>query len=125
MQKYPDHKSSQSLSRRRRRSRSGGLQHIGVERRTIHGEAWKALIPPAKIFYIHLKARYNGSNNGEIKLSYADMRGVKGCSSNDSITKAIKELETKEWIVITKKGGLYRYENLFKLTFKHDLYGYQ
>jgi len=101
----------------------GGLQHVGIERRTLREEHWRELSAAAKIFYLHLKGRYNGSNNGKIKLPYSAMRGVRGCSNRHAVSKAIKELEAKGWIIRKTKGGLYRYENLYKLTFKHDFYG--
>lgn len=106
-----------------RRRKGKGLEHVGIERRTLKGKEWRDLSPAAKIFYLHLKARYNGSNNGSIKLPYSAMKGVQGCCNDRAISRAIQELETKGWIERERKGGLYRYENLFKLTFKYDLYG--
>lgn len=105
-----------------RRKKGKGLAHVGIERRTLKEENWQGLSAGAKIFYLHLKGRYNGSNNGEIKLPYSAMRNVKGCCNARAISKAIKELEDKGWIIRKKKGGLYRYENLYKLTFKYDFY---
>ncbi len=102
--------------------RPKGLQHIGIERRTLKEDPWRGLSAAAKIFYIHLKGRYNGANNGEIRLTYAAMRGVKGCCNRHTIARAIKELEKKKWIKREKKGGLYRYNNFYKLTFKYDFY---
>lgn len=107
---------------KKRRGR-GGLPHVGIERRTIHSEEWKRLSGPAKIFYWHLKARFNGSNNGEIELPYHCMKGIKGCSDMHTIAAAIRELESEGWIERRKIGGMYRYKNKFKLTFKYDLYG--
>jgi len=99
----------------------GNPEFVGIERRTINNSPeWDALKPAAKIFYIHLKARYNGSNNGKIKLPYSAMRGVAGCGSDRAISGAIRELEAKEWIRISRRGGLYRHDNFFTLTFKHD-----
>jgi len=100
-----------------------GLQHIGIERRTFKMKQWRSLSAAAKIFYLHLKARYNGSNNGEIMLPYSAMKDVKGCSSPRTISRASKELQKKEFIKIEERGGLYRHSNYYKLTFKHDLYG--
>ena len=100
-----------------------GLQHIGIERRTFKMKQWQGLSGAAKIFYWHLKARYNGSNNSEIKLPYRAMKDVVGCSSPKTISRASKELQKKEWIEIEERGGLYRHNNLYKLTFKYDLYG--
>ena len=117
MQKYSQ------KSQKKSRGKSRGLQHVGIERRTLKEEPWRGLNAAAKIFYMHLKGRYNGSNNGEIKLPYSAMRGVKGCSNNHMCSAAVKELEAKEWIKIKMKGGLYRRENFYRLTFKYDLYG--
>ncbi|MBL7083230.1 MAG: hypothetical protein ISS41_06325, partial [Candidatus Aminicenantes bacterium] len=50
-----------------RKRKGGGLQHVGIERRTLKEEHWRGLSATAKIFYIHLKGHYNGGNNGEIK----------------------------------------------------------
>lgn len=86
-------------------------------------DPWRDLSGPAKIFYIHLKGRYNGGNNGEIKLPFSAMRGVRGCSMKPTISRAVKELQEKGWIKINQIGGMYRKENLYKITFKHDLYG--
>jgi len=96
---------------------------VGMERRILKEESWRGLSGAAKIFYWHLKGRYNGANNGEIQLPYSAMRGVRGCSNNHMCSAAIKELEAKGWIKIITKGGLYRHDNFYKLTFEHDLYG--
>ncbi len=117
MQKYKPDKSRKS------KRKGGGLPHIGIERRTLREAPWQDLGPAAKIFYLHLKGRYNGSNNGEIRLPYGAMRGVRGCSDRHTIWRAIKELEAGGWIKVNTIGGLYRKENLYKLTFQHDLYG--
>jgi len=105
-----------------RKKRPKGMAHVGIERRAFFKEPLKTLSPPARTFYFWLKSRYDGTNNGEIQLPYSHMRGVSGCSSNDTIRAAIDELEEKGWIKITKKGGLYRHNNYYRLTFQHELY---
>lgn len=105
----------------RKRRKKGRLDFVGIERKTINNcPEWDGLTAAAKILYLHIKGRFNGSNNGEIKLTYKDMKGVKGCCSNDSISKASKELEEKKWIKRTQKGGLFRYKTLYGLTFEYD-----
>lgn len=96
---------------------------MGLERRLLKDAPWRELSAAAKIFYWHLKGRHNGTNNGEIKLPYRAMRGVKGCCRNETITKAVKELEAKGWIEIEKFGGHTRWDNLYRLTWKYDIYG--
>jgi DNA-binding MarR family transcriptional regulator len=86
----------------------------------LRSQEWKELSPAAKLAYLYIKAKFNGSNNGSIRLYYSELKGVKGLSSHSTISKALKELEAKEWIKRTIKGGLYRHFNEFKLTGKYD-----
>jgi hypothetical protein len=81
---------------------------------------WRGLSPQARDVYAMLKSKYNGHNNGEIRLHYSEIRGVSGLKCNKSISKAFRELEAKTWIERTKIGGMYRYHNLYKLTGKFD-----
>lgn len=83
---------------------------------------WKGLSPAAKLAYVYLKAKYNGSNNGVIRLYYSELKGVKGISSSTTISKALKELQEKGWLKRTQLGGLIRYFNEFELTGKYDDY---
>lgn len=106
-----------------KKKRPKGLQHIGIERRTLKQEPWRGLSAAAKIFYIHLKGRYNGLNNGDIRLPYSAMKDVKGCSHPRTISAALKELQHDSWIRIRIHGGLYRHNNYYELTFEHDFYG--
>jgi len=92
------------------------------ERQLFHAKQWKKLAASTKIYYECLKGQYLGYNNGRIKLSYSDMRGVKGCSSRRAVNGAIKELEAKGWIERTQIGGMLGYFNLYKLTFRVDLF---
>jgi len=95
---------------------------VMLPRKMLRSEIWKDLNPASKLFYIHLKGKYNGSNNGEIRLHYSELKGVKGISSPSTINKAIKELEEKGWIERKEPGGLYRRPNKFLFTGKHDGY---
>jgi hypothetical protein len=84
-------------------------------------EEWKRLSPRAKVLYVTLKAKYNGANNGEIRLCYSELSDHSGFRSRKSISTAITELEREGWISRTKRGGLHRYENRFGLTGKFDV----
>jgi len=83
-------------------------------------EAWKTLSLRAKIFYLYLKAKYNGQNNGSIELHFSELHGQPGFASRFGFYEAAKELITKEWIERTKPGGLYRNPNTYRLTGKYD-----
>lgn len=93
---------------------------VAIPRKTLKMTEWKELSAAAKLFYIHLKAKYNGHNNGDICIYYSELHGIKGISSNSTISRAIRELEEKGWIIKTMLGGLMRHVNKFKLTGKYD-----
>lgn len=89
---------------------------VSIPRKTLRSKEWKGLSSAAKIFYIHLKSKYNGYNNGDIRLYYSELKGIRGLSSSATISRARKELEEKEWIKRMKLGGLFRYYNEYELT---------
>jgi hypothetical protein len=110
-----------SIAKRRRKNGRDSPPFARLEKdMLLNCSGWKDLSPSAKLLYMYIKAKYNGSNNGEIKLSYSELSGVKGISSSRTISKAQLELTTKEWIEITTHGGMYRYSNLYKLTWRFD-----
>jgi hypothetical protein len=85
-----------------------------------HCDEWKQLSPSAKIAYICIKARHNGSNNGKISLPYSELETVKGLGSPSTVSSALKELVKKGWIRKTQLGGLFRYRNQYEMTGKYD-----
>ena len=95
---------------------------VAIPRKTLWNKEWKELSSSAKILYLYLKAKYNGHNNGSIRLYYSELKGIKGLSSDSTISNAFKELEQKEWIRRTNLGGLYRRINEYGLTSKFDDY---
>ena len=110
------------MSRTRRRKYKDYKSFVMLPRKMLRSEEWKELSPAAKLFYIHLKGKYNGRNNGEIRLYYSELKGIKGISSPSTISAANKELEEKGWIKRTILGGLYRTINEYKLTGNFDDY---
>ena len=95
---------------------------VAIPRKTLRRKEWKELSPGARDVYIQMKGKYNGSNNGEIRLYYSELKGIKGLSSPSTVSSKFKELEEKEWIKRTKLGGCYRYFNEYELTGKFDDY---
>jgi hypothetical protein len=93
---------------------------VGLERKTLRSEEWRRLTMRAKIFYIHLKAKFNGTNNGQIQLHFSELSDQPGFNSKRDFYGAAKELITAEWIERTNPGGLYRNPNTYRLTGKYD-----
>jgi len=94
---------------------------VALERRALFKcESWRSLSLRAKIFYLYLKAKYNGKNNGEIQLHFSELSGHPGFNSRRAFYGAAKELAGAGWIERTNPGGLYRNPNLYKLTGRFD-----
>lgn len=110
------------MSLSKRKKYRGHKSFVMLPRKMLRTKEWRELRPAAKILYIHLKGKYNGSNNGKIHLPYSELEEIKGMSSHSTISGAIKELEGKGWVKRTKLGGLYRNHNEFELTGKYDDY---
>lgn len=81
---------------------------------------WRDLSAAAKIIYLYLKAKFSPDKNGEIRLYHSEIKNIRGLKNPNTRCKAFKELERGEWIERTKKGGLYRFFNEYKLTGKYD-----
>ena len=109
-----------NYSKRKREKRYNSF--VPLARKTLRCQEWKDLSSGAKLLYLHLKSKYNGSNNGNIHLHYSELKGIKGISAPATISKASRELENKRWIKRTKFGGMYRYFNEYELTGKYDDY---
>lgn len=76
---------------------------------SLSGKAIKLLIDIAR--------QYNGYNNGDLCCSMSLMK-VRGWNSNDLLSRAIKELIEKNWIILTKCGGLHIGPSLYAITWQ-------
>jgi hypothetical protein len=109
------------MKKGKRDQRSPPFVRLAKELLFKHHEWW-SLRPGARDIYLLLKAKYNGSNNGSIRLYYSEIRERKICGlrSSKAISSAFRELERAGWIERTRLGGLYRHLNDYRLTGKHD-----
>ena len=109
------------IAKRRRKDGRDSPPFIRCEKdMLLNCKEWKELTSAAKLLYVYIKLKYNGSNNGKIRLPYSELRGIKGISSSKTISNAQSELIKKGWISVTQHGGMYRYFNLYKLTWRFD-----
>jgi DNA-binding MarR family transcriptional regulator len=92
---------------------------VMLTRSMLRSRDWERLSSKAKLFYIHLKAKYNGSNNGEILLHYSELKKVRGISAPSTISKAIDELISKGWILKEREGKFMK-ATRFRLTGRCD-----
>jgi len=105
-------------------SRDFHQSFVGLERRLFHHcPEFRDLTPRAIVLYLHLKSKYNGGNNGDLSLHYSEVKGARGFKSDKAISAAFRELKKAGWIEITHNGGMFRFQNRYRLTTKFDKYG--
>ena len=88
-----------------------------LEYRLLRSFEYMSLRAIAKEMLIEAMHRYNGINNGDISLTYANLK-PRGFNSNSQREKAIKELEKVGFLIKTKIGTQSPPKpNLYALTF--------
>ncbi|MBI2094934.1 MAG: hypothetical protein HYT89_02065 [Candidatus Omnitrophica bacterium] len=87
------------------------------KRMLLHSPEWRDLGSSAKVLYMQIKAKHTGSNNGQIRLYYSELKGM---MADKTISRAFKQLEAKGWICREKIGGEHRWVNDIRLTGKYD-----
>ena len=71
-----------SLTKKRRRE-GDCPPFVRLERDLLlNQKEWKQLSARAKLLYLYIKSKYNSVNNGEIKLTYKELNGVRVISDN-------------------------------------------
>ena len=94
---------------------------VALERKTLFKcEEWRQLSSRGKVFYLYLKAGYNGHNNSEIQLHFSELQGLPDFHSRASFYGAARELVRTGWIERANQGGLFRNANAYRLTGKYD-----
>ncbi|WP_339634558.1 hypothetical protein [uncultured Sneathiella sp.] len=81
-------------------------QFVPLPYAMVNSEAWLTLRPASIKVYIELRSKFNGGNNGELSLAYANAR-KKLHLGNSTIAAAFEELEARGFIDLTKEGHWY------------------
>ncbi len=64
---------------------------VMLPRKMLRSKEWKELSPAAKLFYVYLKGKYNGHNNGEIRLYYSELKAYHHRQQYQLPTKNLKK----------------------------------
>ena len=88
---------------RKGRSKTRG-KFVALGNGLLTSEAWRSLSGSAVRYYIELRRRYNGSNNGELHLSLEEAKKLLGMAK-DTALRAQQELADKGLLRITQRGG--------------------
>jgi hypothetical protein len=87
---------------------AGTARHwVMLEHYLLACPAWRDLSSNARVVYIEAKRRYNGKNNGEIRLSTREAAAVLN-ASNDTGARAITELIDHGFLVVTEESAFTR-----------------
>lgn len=93
-------------------------QYVPLPYAQIKSAAWRSLSGSAVKVWLELHTRYNGGNNGKVRLSLEEASGVLGLGKA-TVQRAYTELEAKGFIVLMSKGNFYsRRAHEWRLTNK-------
>lgn len=92
------------MSRKRKPFKDGGARFVRLPEWLQASEAWATLKPGPPALYIEIKRRYNGRNNGEIRLSHRDAAKLI-CVGRNTVGPYFEELEERG--LIRKERGHY------------------
>lgn len=82
----------------------------------LRSDAWQSLGGPAVKVWLEIRSRFNGSNNGKLSLSLDEGARLLGIGKA-TVSRALKELEAKGFLEMTKRGQWYgRQATLWRTT---------
>ncbi|WDI30546.1 hypothetical protein PUV54_11320 [Hyphococcus flavus] len=81
-------------------------QFVPITNPMAKSAAWRSLSGGAVKVYVELHSRYNGRNNGDLSLSYADAAALLQLGKS-TIKRAFDELTEKGFIIPMRKGHFY------------------
>lgn len=99
------------------KGRASGPSFVRIPHFVLRSPQWAALSGSAVKLLLELAGQYNGRNNGDLSATYTDLR-ERGWASNDTLQRALKELEACAWIVRTRQGGRHIGCNLYAVTWE-------
>ena len=84
----------------------------------LKSDAWRSLSGSAVRLWLELHTRYNGGNNGQLSLSYAEAGEVLGMGKA-TVQRSYRELVDHGFLVLEKEGSWYhRRAHEWQLTTK-------
>lgn len=103
----------------RRSSKSSGEgQYAPLPYAILKSAAWRHLSGAAVKVFLELHTRFNGSNNGKLRLSYAEASLELGMGKA-TVQRAFRDLQEKGFVVLMREGNWYhRQAHEWQLTTK-------
>lgn len=91
--------------------------HFSIPACVLNHPDYIELSYPSKALLIDIGAQYNGRNNGDLQCS-RNVMSSRGWTSNATRERALKELIAREWLLLTKQGGMGIGPNLYAITWQ-------
>ncbi len=105
-----------TLTRIRAKARRESGSFAALPHEILDSPEWAKLSVHAVRALLDLFAQYRGENNGDFSATWSRMQ-KRGWRSKDTLYRALRELQTKGWIVKTRQGGIHRC-NLYAVTWR-------
>lgn len=103
---------------RRGSKKSGEGQYAPLPYGMLKSHAWRHLSGAAVKVFLELHTRFNGSNNGKVRLSYAEAAQALGMGKA-TVQRAFRDLQDKGFLVLVREGNWYhRQAHEWRLTIK-------
>jgi hypothetical protein len=94
----------------------GGGQYAPLPYVLLQSEAWRSLRGNSIKVWLEIRSRFNGGNNGSLSLSLDEGARLLGIGKA-TVSRALKELQTKGFLEMTKQGQWYgRQATLWRTT---------
>lgn len=101
---------------RRGSKKSGEGQYAPLPYAMLKSDAWRHLSGAAVKVFLELHTRFNGSNNGKLRLSYAEAAEALGMGKA-TVQRAFRDLQDKGFLVLVREGNWYhRQAHEWRLT---------
>lgn len=95
-------------------------RHIRITLAMMESKAWKQLSSHAKEIYCYMKAKYNGKNENDISITYAEGRDL---MNERTFVKYVDQLIESGFIKIIHQGWTTRTPNIYGFSEQWQIYG--
>lgn len=103
---------------KRSSKKMGEGQYAPLSYAMLKSDAWRHLSGAAVKVFLELHTRFNGSNNGKLRLSYAEAAEALGMGKA-TVQRAFRDLQDKGFLVLVREGNWYnRQAHEWRLTIK-------
>lgn len=81
----------------------------------VRGSAWRECSHPARSLLVDMATQFDGANNGRLVATLGRLKHL-GWTSNDTLARAVRELERNGLVHCTRRGGK-RTASLYAIPF--------